>query len=77
MERVVAAGIGNGARDAQPGVFVEEMVADDQGGTAAALFMTGLWVKGERDQLSLSWDIVRHYQTSRPTGVPQFSSSGL
>jgi hypothetical protein len=40
MEGVVAAGVGNGTSNAKARVFIEEVVADHEGGTTPSLLVT-------------------------------------
>ena len=47
MEREVSVCVRDGANDGEAGVFVEEVVADDECGAAAFLFVAGLGVEGE------------------------------
>lgn len=60
MKRKVSVSIRDRADDGEAGVFVEEVVADDEGGAAAFLFVAGLRVEGERDEVAFPWDIAGH-----------------
>jgi hypothetical protein len=60
MKGEAALRVGDRTDNRQPSAFIKQVFADHESGTAAFLFMTGLWIKSERNDVSLSRDISRH-----------------
>ena len=67
---------GNGAGDCEACLRVIHAWREDEGRPAATLFMAGLWVKGQPDQIAGIRYVCAGYHNSCPTGVvPQSVSS--
>jgi hypothetical protein len=64
------------AYNSQTGASIEKVFADNIGGAPTFLFMSGLRIKRDPDDVPLFWDMAAIYQTSLPTGSPQLTSSG-
>jgi len=74
MEGSLPIGIRDGTANCEACCAIEARHTDHKGWAAALLFVTRLWIKRDRHEFTLQWNIATHHQTSFPTTLPQLSS---
>ena len=74
MEGSFSIGIRDGTANCEAGCAIEARHTDHKCWAAAPLFVTRLWIKRDRHEFTLQWNIAPHHQTSFPTTLPQLSS---
>src|SRR2546426_11499093 len=69
--------VGDGTHNCQTSMSSEQVIANHQRGAPTLLLMSGLRVKGERDEISLVENIPGSHHSSLLRALPDDSSSGL
>ena len=75
LERVALHLAGDGTGDHEACLRIIDTWREDEGRPAAALFMAGLWVESQPDEITGIRYVCPRYHNSCPTGAPQSVSS--
>jgi hypothetical protein len=71
MEGCLPICVRDGAAECEASRAIEAGHTDHEGWAASPLLVARLWVKRERHEITLQWNIAAHHQTSFPTTLPQ------